>query len=252
MEIKEYKHYLDMHCHYDHIPIPEIKEVFKKKEIIAVAQSTSIEDYRRYLEIKKEKIPNLYFGYGLYPDNVLKKNWKEIEKDLDEIDFKEALVIGEIGLDKKITEDPFKFKLQEKLFEKQLEIAKEIKKPVVVHTREATKETLDFLKSWPDVQIILHWFTGSPEEINEALSRGYFLTNRFARPKVETIKNYLDQIFIETDIPIWQNGKETTIESIKESYEVFSKKNNIPLEDLKEKMINNFLKLFPTIIDIEK
>lgn len=252
MDIKEYKHYLDMHCHYDHIPITEIKEVFRNKDIIAVTQSTSIEDYRRYIEIKKENIPNLYFGFGLYPDNVLKKEWADIEKDLEEINFKEALVVGEIGLDKKISEDPFKFKLQERLFEKQLKIAKVLNKPVVVHTRGATKETLDLLKSWPDVQIILHWFAGSQEEINEALSRGYFLTNRFARPKIENIEKHLDQIFIETDIPVWQNGKETTIESIKESYEVFSKKNNISIEKVKEKMINNFLKLFPTIIYIEK
>jgi TatD DNase family protein len=247
MEIKEYKHYLDMHCHYDHIPVREIKETFLKDEIIGVCHATSIDDYRKYLEIKKENIPNLYFAYGLYPDNVLKKEWQEIEKDLEEINFKDALVIGEIGLDYKITEDKNKIKLQEKLFSKQLEIAKNLKKPIVVHTRGATKETLAFLKSWPDAKVILHWFTAEKEEIEEALSRKYFLTERFARPKIENIEKHLDQIFIETDTPVWQNGKETNIESIKESYNVFSKKYNLPLEKVKEKMITNFKKLFPTL-----
>lgn len=247
MQTKEYKHYLDMHCHYDHIPLTIIREILTKKEIISLIHATSIEDYRKYLEIKEANIPNLYFAYGLYPDVVLKKGWREIEKDLEEINFKDALAIGEIGLDKKITEDTNKFKLQEKLFERQLNIAKELNKPVVVHTRGATKETLNLLKSWSDVQVILHWFTGEKEEIEEAFKRGYFLTQRFARPKIENIEKHLNQIFIETDVPVWQNGKETTIESIKESYEVFSKKYNIPLEKVKEKMINNFLKLFPTI-----
>lgn len=247
MEKKEYNCYLDMHCHYDHLQIPEIKEIFLKKEIIALTNSTSIQDYRKYLEIKKENIPNLYFAFGLYPDNVLKKNWIEIEKDLEEINFKDALAIGEIGLDYKITEDLEKKKLQEKLFEKQLFIAKDLKKPVVVHTRGASKETLAFLKSWPDVQVILHWFTAEKEEIEEALSRGYFLTERFARPKIENIEKHIDNIFIETDTPVFYNGKETTIESIKESYEVFSQKYNIPLEKVKEKTITNFLKLFANI-----
>lgn len=242
--IKEYNCYLDMHCHYDHLPVLKIKEVFKTKEIIALAHSTSIKDYRKYLEIEKEKIPNLYFAYGLHPDNVLKKEWSEIEKDLEEINFKDALAIGEIGLDYKITEDLEKRHLQEKIFEKQLSIAKELKKPVVVHTRGASKETLELLKSWQDVQVILHWFTAEKEEIDDALSRGYFLTERFARPKIENIDKHLNQIFIETDTPVFYNGKETTIESIKESYQVFCKKYNLSLEKVKEKMINNFNKLF--------
>jgi TatD DNase family protein len=244
MHLKEYNYYLDIHCHYDHLKFSEIKNVLEKKEIVSVVNSTNIEDYRKYQELKKEIIPNIYYAYGLYPDNVLKKSWIDIENDLNEINFKDAIAIGEIGLDLKITPDLEKIRLQEKLFEKQLEIATEIKKPVIVHTRGATKETLDVLKSWPNVQVILHWFSGSKEEIEEALSRGYFLTERFARPKIENIENHLDQIFIETDTPVWQNGKETTIESIKESYSVFCKKNNLVLEDVKEKMIKNFNKLF--------
>jgi TatD DNase family protein len=247
MQTNKYKHYLDMHCHYDQIPIQDIKLKFKNETIIAIAQSTNIEDYRKYLEIKKENIENLYFGYGLYPDNVLKKDFEKIEKDLEEINFNEALVIGEIGMDKKITENPFNIALQEKLFRKQIEIASSLNKPIVVHTRGAVKESLEILKSYPEVKTILHWFTAEKEDIQEALSRGYFLTERFAKPKIENIEYYLDQIFIETDLPVWQNGKETTIESIKESYDVFSKKYNIPLEKVKEKTINNFLKLFPTI-----
>ncbi len=247
MKIKEYKHYLDIHCHYDHLTFQKIKEDLEKENIISIVNTINLKDYNKYQEIKKENIPTLYFAHGLYPDNVLKKEWKELEEELLKIDFKEALAIGEIGLDLKITSDPDKINLQKKLFEKQLEIAEKLKKPVIVHTRGATKETLEVLKNWQNVQVILHWFTGTDDEIKEALSRRYFLTQRFARPYIENIENYLNQIFIETDVPVWYNGKETEIKSIKESYEVFCKKYNIPLEKTKERMINNFLKLFPNI-----
>jgi TatD DNase family protein len=244
MEIKEYKRYLDVHCHYDHLSFDEIREVLKKDEIVSVVNTINMKDYNKYQELRKENIPNLYFAHGLYPDNVFKKDWTEIENDLEKINFKEAIAIGEIGLDLKITNDINKINLQKKLFEKQLEIAKDLKKPVIVHTRGATKETLEILKDWLDVQVILHWFSGTEEEINEALLRGYFLTQRFARPKIENIEKHLDQIFIETDMPVWYNGKETEIEDIKESYNVFCKKYNLPLEKIKEKIITNFYKLF--------
>jgi TatD DNase family protein len=236
-----------MHCHYDHLSNEEIKTKFTNQPLIAVAQSTSLKDYQRYLEIQALKIPNLYFGYGLYPDNVLKKDFKELKEDLEKIDFTKALVIGEIGMDKVITQDPFKISLQEKLFREQIEIAISLKKPIVVHTRGAVKESLEILKSYPKVKTMLHWFTALEDEILEGLSRGYYLTERFARPKIKNIENYMDQIFIETDLPVYYNGKETRIESIKESYEVFCKKYNYKIEDLQEKTINNFLKLFPTV-----
>lgn len=247
MMIKEYKYFLDFHCHYNHLDKDLIKQTLDKENIIAITQTTNLKDYNESLKLKKENIKNLFFGFGLYPDNALKHSWDELEDLLKNIDFQDALVIGEIGLDYKITDDLDKKNLQIKLFEKQLEISKDLKKPVVVHTRGATKETLEVLKSWDDVQVILHWFSGTAEEIDEAFSRGYFLTQRFARPKIEKINERLDQLFIETDIPVYYNQKEITIESIKESYDVFCKKYNLPLDKIKEKTIKNFLKLFPNI-----
>lgn len=246
MVTKEYIHYLDMHCHYENIQFQNIKKEFQKKENISIVNSTCMQDYEIYREWQ-EKIPNLFFAYGLYPDNVLKKDYVKIKEELQKIEFEKALCIGEIGIDYKITNNLEKIKLQEKLFEKQLEIAKKFKKPVIVHTRGATKRALEILKSWEKIKVILHWFSADKQEIEEALSRKYYLTQRFAKPLIPEVRKYLGQLFMETDAPVMYNGKPTDIQSIREAYQVFSKKHEIDEIELRKKMMLNFKKLFPKI-----
>ena len=220
---------------------------FSKNPIKSLTCSVDINSYNRLEEIRKENIPNLYFAYGLYPDVIFKKSIKEYLEDLNRMDFSKAIAIGEIGLDYKITKDKTKREEQKRLLEKQLEIAKEFKKPVILHTRYATKPTLEIIKSWTDLKIILHWFNGTEKEIQEALDRGYYLTQRFGRPEIPNIKDHLDNIFIETDYPVPYNGKEIQPLAIKESYTVFCEKYQLDLEKIKERMENNFTNLLKSI-----
>lgn len=244
MNENKYNYFLDIHCHYEGLDPQILKKTLQENKIISLSASTDIDTYN-YLEIlRKQNIPNLYFAYGLYPDCILRKNLIENLEDLNKIDFSKANAIGEIGLDYKITKDKQKRLEQKKIFEKQLEIAKEYKKPVIIHTRYATKPTLEILSSWKDLDIVLHWFAGNEKEIETAIDRKYYLTQRFAYPLIKDIDRHINRIFIETDFPVPYNGKYTKPESIIESYNKFSEVYNKDLDFIKNKCIKNFEELF--------
>ena len=243
MENKDLK-FIDIHCHYDHLSKEELKQEFLKKEQISLTASVSFESYEKLEEIRKEKINGLFFAYGLYPDCVLKNTLDNCLEQVNKINFDNAIAVGEIGMDYKITKDKQKRKEQEILFLKQLEIAEKKDLLAVIHSRYATKKVLDILSTVNNKKILLHWFSGLNSELNRALDRGYYVTNRFAQPTILNIKDYLDQIFIETDYPVSYNSKPLEIYDIKKSYEVFCKEYSLDLNFVKEKIHSNFLKLF--------
>lgn len=246
MENKDLK-FIDIHCHYDQLSKDKLKQEFLKKEQVSLTASVSFESYEKLEEIRTEKINGLFFAYGLYPDCVLKDSLENCLTKLNQINFDNALAIGEIGMDYKITKDKQKRKEQEILFLKQLEIAEKKDLLAVIHSRYATKKVLDLLSTVNNKKIMLHWFSGLNSELNTALDRGYYITNRFAKPMILNIKDYLDQIFIETDYPVSYNSKPLEIYDIKKSYEVFCKEYNLDLNFVKEKIQSNFLKLFGKI-----
>ncbi|MDD3178019.1 MAG: TatD family hydrolase [Candidatus ainarchaeum sp.] len=244
MNENKYNYFLDIHCHYEEINPLYLKQKLKENKIISLTASTNIQTYENLEKIRLKNIPNLYFAYGLHPDNVIKKEINDNLKDLEKIDFSKSIAIGEIGLDYKITKNKQKKEEQKKIFEKQLEFAKKLKKPVIIHTRYATKPVLEILSSWTDLKIILHWFGGNETEIDKALSKNYYLTQRFAFPEIKNIKKHFDKIFIETDFPVSYNGENTNIESVIKSYEKFCEKYDIDLTQIKKRTIQNFEKLF--------
>lgn len=245
MENKDLK-FIDIHCHYEELSLDFLKEEFSKGEISAIANNVDIESYRKLENFRKANIPGLYFAYGIYPGVVVKEGLKDCLNYLDIIfeNVNKIIAIGEIGLDYKITKDPEIRREQKIIFEKQLEVAKAKKLPVIIHSRYATKAVLDILETYSGFPIILHWFSGSEKEIQTALERNYYLTLRFNKPNIHNIKEHLNQIFIETDYPISFDGKPLEITDIKKSYEMFVKENHIDLEELKLKINNNFNKVF--------
>ncbi|MEI8363916.1 MAG: TatD family hydrolase [archaeon] len=244
---KDYNAYLDLHCHYDELKADYLREILTKNNIYAISASVDIESYKRLEKLRLEKISYLNFAYGIYPDEVIKKSLSTLLEELKEINFENAIALGEIGLDYKVTKDKELRDNQKIIFEKQLEIAEKLDKPIIVHTRYATKATLDFLKDYSKLKVVLHWFSGNLEEINEALDRGYYLTQRYASPRIENINERLCQTFIETDYPVFREGKEIEVTGIIDSYDIFCKEYNLPLESIKIRMLKNFEKVFNKI-----
>ena len=114
--------------------------------------------------------------------------------------------IGEIGLDYHYEDIPRQ--IQKKAFIAQLELAKELDLPVIVHERDAHEDGLNIVKAFPEVTGVFHCFSGSAELARQLVDLGWYigftgvLTFKNARRAIEAAQAIpLDRIVIETDCP---------------------------------------------------
>ena len=143
---------------------------------------------------------------GVHPVDIKKLN-DEAEKELEKLALteKKVVAIGEIGLDYHWMEDPEE--VQKEGFRKQIELARRVKLPIVIHTREALQDTLDILREYKNVGGILHCYPGSYEAAKTFLDRYYigvggtvtFKNNRKTKELVKKLS--LEKIVLETDCP---------------------------------------------------
>lgn len=143
---------------------------------------------------------------GVHPVDIKKYNDK-VEKELERLALteKKVVAIGEIGLDYHWMEDPKD--VQTAIFKKQMELAERVKKPVVIHTREALQDTINVLREYPNVGGILHCYPGSLEAAKPLLDRYYIgvggtLTFKNNKKTKELVRELpLEKIALETDCP---------------------------------------------------
>jgi len=151
---------------------------------------------------------NIYYALGMHPNDV---HDSDPEKQLTFINQYKSdprfKAIGEIGLDYHYslnTRD-----LQKVVFEKYLELAIELNKPVIIHTRDAHVDTIYLLKKYyAKLKILIHCFTGNSSQMHEFLELGAYIsfsgivTFRSATEIQEAAKLCpADKILIETDAP---------------------------------------------------
>ncbi len=114
--------------------------------------------------------------------------------------------IGEIGLDYHYEDIPRD--IQKKAFAMQLELARELNLPVIIHDREAHEDTLAILRDFPTVRGVFHCYSGSAEMARQLASKGWYvgftgvLTFKNARKAIEAVQILpKDRVVIETDCP---------------------------------------------------
>ena len=154
-----------------------------------------------------EKYPFVYAAVGVHPEDCA--NWQD--SDVDELRKLAAepkvVAVGEIGLDYYWEENPAR-ELQRRVFRAQMELARELDLPVIVHDREAHGDSLDIVREFPQVRGVFHCFSGSVEMAQELVRRGWMisftgvLTYKNARKAVEAARAIpMDRLMIETDSP---------------------------------------------------
>lgn len=198
--------FTDTHCHI-------LKEYYENiEEIIDRANKNGImkmivngidkKSNEEVLELAK-KYDCIYAAIGFHPENISEFQ----ESDLQQIEnnISSIVAIGEIGLDYHY--EPCDKEEQQNLFESQLQLAEKYHKPVIIHSRDATQDTIDILKRHPKVKGCLHCFSGSIETAKIYVSMGFKLgfggVTTFKNAKLkEVIKAVpLDTILLETDSP---------------------------------------------------
>ena len=199
--------FIDTHCHlsredYDDIDkvIKEDKEAGVDKIVVSGCSRESIDEVMSF----KDKYDMVYVTIGYHPeyaDNVRENDLDFLENLLSE---KKIVGIGEIGLDYHYTKDNKDKQIW--LFEEQLKIAEEFNLSVVIHSRDATQDTINTLKKY-NVKGIIHCFNGSLETANIYINMGFLLgiggVVTFKNSKLKDVVKEIsiESIVLETDSP---------------------------------------------------
>ncbi len=153
-----------------------------------------------------EKYPFVYAAVGSHPDDADHVDGKLLDAYRTLAQEKKVRAIGEIGLDYYYEDVPRRTQII--AFEEQLELAEALKKPVIVHMREAWQDAMEIVKRHPDIQGVFHCFSGSKECALWLAERGWYVgftgvvTFKNARKAVECVEALpLERILIETDCP---------------------------------------------------
>lgn len=205
-----YNNIFDSHAHYDDRAFKnDLDEVIKKIQNAGVTKvlnaGCSIESSKNGIKLAK-KYPFFYASVGIHPldcDNIT----DDYISVLRELAGEEKVVaIGEIGLDYHY-EDSASPDEQKQIFEEQLILAKELDLPVIIHSREATEDTLTLLKKYKPKGVV-HCFSGSKETAKEIVKLGMYLGftgvltfNNAKKAKEAVMEIPLDRLLLETDCP---------------------------------------------------
>ena len=153
---------------------------------------------------KVSKYKSMYGVIGIHPEYVLTYTLDDILDIERHLNDEKIVGIGEIGLDYHY--DALNKDAQKELFIKQLELAKKYDLPVVIHSREATEDTINILKRYPTVKGVIHSFSGSIETARIYRKMGYKLgingvfTFKNSHLK-DILEEMLDIVVLETDAP---------------------------------------------------
>ena len=195
--------FTDTHCHifkeyYENIDkiINNAKNAKVNRLIVASDNNATAKEVLDLIN----KYDNVYGCIGLHPENVNEEFDYSVFENLP----KKIVAIGEIGLDYYYTKDNKEEQI--KIFRKQLEIAEKLNLPVVVHSREATQDTINILKEY-NVKGVIHSFSGSLETAKIYIKMGFKLgingVITFKNCNLKDIYKELSpqNILLETDSP---------------------------------------------------
>ena len=202
----------DTHAHYDDDAFDEDRDVLlsgmrEQNVEYIVNVGASMASSERSIKLA-EKYPFVYAAVGVHPDEVGELDEEKFEKLREWTTHEKVKAVGEIGLD--YYWDKEGHDLQKHWFMRQMELASEVKLPMIVHSREAAKDTLDMVIAAKPLNLsgIIHCYSYSVEQAREYLNMGYYIgiggvvTFKNAK-KLKEVAEYtpLSQIVLETDCP---------------------------------------------------
>lgn len=250
-------YFVDTHCHIfksDYENINEILENASNKHIkYVINNGSNNETNKEVLELIK-KYPNMYGAIGIHPedvDGVMPDDIKFIE---DNLSNGKIVAIGEIGLDYYYTKENKEEQI--KLFESQLALAEKYNMPVIVHSRDATEDTINSLKKFK-CKGVIHSFSGSLETAKIYIKMGYLLgvngVITFKNAKIkDVIKEVgLKNIVLETDspylTPVPFRGTQNNPGHVLQIAQFVADLYNISLEELAEQTNKNITEMYKNI-----
>ena len=203
----------DTHAHYDDERFDEDRDTLlasmpENNVGLILNPGCDVESSRKAVSYAN-KYSFVYAAVGIHPENI-EDGW---EADLETIralaqNESKVRAIGEIGLDYYWEKDERARARQQVVFARQMELARALHLPVIVHDRDAHADSMEITRRYPDVIGVYHCYAGHVEMARELLKLGYYLsftgviTFKNAKKLKEVVRQApLEQILLETDCP---------------------------------------------------
>ena len=250
---------IDSHCHLDHEPLYEnLSDVITRSKNVGITKlltiCTTFDSFENIKTIVK-KNQMIYGTYGIHPHETASNqvDKQTIIKSVSE--NKKIIGIGETGLDFFYNHSDRDTQINS--FKAHIEASIELDTPIIIHSRDAEKETFEILSSYKNknLKILMHCFTGSLEFSRKLLTLDAF----FSASGIITFKNStelqntfktipLEKLLIETDspflAPIPMRGKKNEPSFIKYTLEKLSTLKETSVEKMSKITTDNFNRLF--------
>lgn len=251
---------IDTHSHID---MPDFENL---DEIITNAKNNCVEKIiipsvdRSSFE-KVIKISNNYEGVycalGIHPTEFKEILDEDFDKIIELSSNDKVVAVGECGLDYYWEKTPERISQQKEIFLRQINIAKQIKKPLNVHDRDAHKDCFDLLTQNlnGEIPVVMHCFSGSLEFAKECIKKGFYIalggvvTFKNAKKAHEIAKEIpLEYLLLETDAPYLTpepyRGKRNEPAYVKFVAERIAQIRGISIDEVAEATTNNARKVF--------
>jgi len=252
--------FIDFHCHLDFDNFKGnwkqiIDDCFSSgfSKIVTVADPYEEQSQEKTLEIIAYH-PDLFCVSAVHPHNADRYNAVIEKRLLDFIQNDRVVAIGETGLD--FFYDHSASENQKAVFKRQIQIARDAKLPLIIHSRQAEKEVLEILdRERFELPVVFHCYTGDADSAKEIISRGYYISvsGIVTFKKAQTLRDIvidlpLEQIFTETDSPFLApepyRGKENSPLRVTIVADKVAELKQISITQLNDALNRNFSKLF--------
>ena len=246
-------YFVDTHAHIFNEYYDNIESIVKsaKENNVNFIINSGCDNASNMEVLERLKCENMFGTVGIHPESVLTYTNEDLKFVEDSLNLKKIVAIGEIGLDYHY--DKSTKEKQIKLFEEQLKLAEKYQKPVVIHSREATEDTINVLKKY-NVKGVIHSFSGSLETANVYIKMGFLLgingvvTFKNCNLKDVLEKIDLENIILETDSPYLTphpyRGKRNEPKYIIEIAKYLAQLKDISLDELSTITNNNIKRIY--------
>jgi len=202
--------YFDTHAHYCDKRFDEDRDsllgTMPESGVSLILNSgSSIRSSKLSLDLA-DKFPFIYASVGVHPHDAKSMTDDTITELEALLSHPKAVAAGEMGLDYHYDFSPRE--IQRERFREQLELARRLDKPVIIHERESLRDTLDIVSEYKDLTGVFHCFSGSWETAKTILDIGWYLsftgviTFKNAKRALEVLaKMPAERIMLETDCP---------------------------------------------------
>lgn len=249
---------IDTHSHIDMQDFDDLDEIItnaaKSRVKNIIIPSVDKNSFDKVIKIAND-YESVYCALGIHPTEAQKAQSEDFERILELSSNKKVVAIGECGLD--YYWDKTYIGEQKEVFVKQIEIAKKLKKALIVHDRESHKDVFEILTENinGEIPVVMHCFSGSLEFAKECIKKGFYIalggvvTFKNAKKVHEIAKEIpLEYLLLETDAPYLTpepyRGKRNEPAYVKFAAEKIAELRGVSIDEIAEATTDNAKMIF--------